>query len=182
MHIEQTENELIIKESPGCLWIFGLFFVFVGGVFVYGALGGLTNYDSQDPRLLALAFVMGSIGIAAGIWIIYRAPITKVVVDRIEQTVLMARYGLFGKQKTFYHFDEIERFCLVEEKDDEGGDIWSFGMELTSGETIKITSLASHFEEYERKYIFQANEFIGKQVPPAQMILELEGEPDAEMR
>lgn len=179
MHTEQTENELIIKESPGCLWIVGLFFAFVGGVFVYGALGGLADYARQSPLMLALALLMGSCGVAAGVWIIYRAPITKVVVDRIEETVSMTRYGLFGRQQTFYHFDEIERFCLVEEMDDENSPVWSFGMKLTTGETLKITSLASHFEEYERKYIFQANEFIGKQIPPAQMILEFDEDHDS---
>ena len=45
MKIKQTENELIIQETPGCLWIFGLFFAFVGAIFVYGSFGGLTDYD-----------------------------------------------------------------------------------------------------------------------------------------
>lgn len=182
MKATQNENELIIKESPGCLWIAGLFFAFVGGIFVYGALGGFTNSARQSPLMLAAAFVMGAIGVGAGIWIIYNAPITKVVINRIEDKVLLTRFGLFGKQQTTYDFDEIKQFCLVAEKDDEGSDIWSVGMQMTNGEMIIITSSASHFEDYERKYVFQTNEFMRKQIPPAQMILEFEDEEDAEMR
>ncbi|MDQ3130487.1 MAG: hypothetical protein M3Q99_06970 [Acidobacteriota bacterium] len=178
----QTENELILEETPGCLWIFGMFFVCVGAVFVYGSLGGLTDYERHTAWTLALAFLMGSSAIAVGIWIIYRAPITKVVINRIEDTVLMTRYGLFGKQITAYHFDEIEQFCLVAEKDSEGSDIWSVGIQMTNGEMIIVTSSASHFEDYERKYVFQTNEFMRKQIPPAQMILDFEDEEDAEMR
>lgn len=182
MHIEQTENELIIRETPGCLWIFGLFFAIVGGVFVYGSLGGLADYERHAIWMLALAFVMGAIGVCAGIWIIYNAPITKIVVNRIKNTVSMTRYSLLGEKETSYNFDEIERFCLTEEKDDEDNPIWYFAIKLNTQETIKITSLASHSEEYEREYVFCANEFMRKQIPPAQMILESEDEPVEEMR
>ena len=182
MNISQTENELVIRESPGCLWLSGLFFAFVGGVFVYGALGGLNDYARQSPLVLAIALSMGLIGVGAGIWIIYEAPITKIVADRIENTLVMTRYGLFGKRETFYDFDDIEYFCLLEEKDDEGSPIWSFAMKLADEEVIKITSLASHSEEYERVYVFRANEFMRKQLTPTQMFFDGQDEEDAEMR
>src|SRR5215203_5241773 len=130
MQIEQTENALIIRETPGCLWIFGLFFAIVGGLFVYGALGGFADFGSQELWMLFLAFVMGSIAVAAGVWIIYRAPVTRVVINRIENEVWMTRYGLFGRQETFYDFGEIEQFCLIEDVDDESHPIWSLGMNL----------------------------------------------------
>src|SRR5687767_6472076 len=133
MQIERTSNELVIRETPGCLWIFGLFFALVGGVFVYGSLGGFTNSGSQMLWTLVLAFLMGSLGVAAGVWIIYGAPITKVVINRIDNEVFMTRYGLFGKQKSFYNFEDIEQFRLIEEEDDEGRLVWSLGMQLTNG-------------------------------------------------
>lgn len=182
MKIEQNENELIINESPGCLWILGLLFVLVGGVFVYGSLGGLVDYGKQETWMLFLTFVMGAIGVLVGIWVIYGAPITKMVINRNEETILITRFGLSGKQQITYQFDEIEQFCLLESKDSEGDTIWSLGLQLANGEMVKVSSFPTVFEEQERKYTFQANEFIRKQIPPAQMILELEDEPDAEMR
>ncbi|HEX8250176.1 MAG TPA: hypothetical protein VF599_18530 [Pyrinomonadaceae bacterium] len=176
MQTEQTGNELIVRETPGCLWIFGLFFALVGGMFVYGALGGFVNYARHEFWTLALALLMGLIAVAAGIWIIYGAPITKVVINRIENTVLIKRYGLFGRRESFYAFDEIERFCLVEEKDSEGDNIWFLGMKLTGEETIKISSLASHDERFVSGFVFQTNEFTRKQIPSSEMILEPEDE------
>ena len=174
MHTEQTENELIIRETPGCLWIVGLFFASVGGIFVYGALGGLADYARQSPLMLVLALVIGAIGVGAGIWIIYKAPITKIVINRIENTLSMTRYGLLGSTETFYDFDDIKYFCLTEDIDDEGSPIWYFALKLNDDEIIKITSLASHSETYERQYVFQGNEFMRKQIPPAQMVFEIE--------
>jgi hypothetical protein len=181
MQTERTENVLIIRETPGCLWIFGLFFALVGGAFVYGALGGFTDWGSQSLWMLALAFVMGSAGVAAGIWIIYGAPITRVVIDRIDNEVFITRYGLFGKRQTFYAFEEIEEFRLIEEKDSEGDPIWSLGMDLVDGETIKISSLPNHDERFISDFVFQTNEFTRKQIPPSEMILELEDEQDEEI-
>lgn len=176
MQTEETGNELIVRETPGCLWIFGLFFAFVGGMFVYGSLGGFVNYDQHELWMLALSLLMGLTGIGVGIWIIYGAPVTKVVINRLDDTVLMTRYGLFGKRESFYDLDEIERFCLVEEKDDEGGNIWFLGMKLTGAETIKISTFASHDELFTGNFVFQINEFTRKQIPSSQLILEPEDE------
>jgi hypothetical protein len=181
MQIEQTDNELIIRETPGCLWILAALFLLVGGVFVYGALGGLTDYDRHEAWTLALAFVMGSIGVGVGVWMIYGAPITKVIVNRIEKNVEIRRFGLFGRKNIFYDFDEIERFCLVEEQDDEGIPIWSLGINLTNGETVKISSQPSHDELFKRNFVFQTNEFTQKQIASTAMIFELADESDFKM-
>lgn len=176
MQTEQTENTLVIRETPGCLWIFGLFFALVGGAFVYGALGGFADYARHGFWMLAVAFIMGAIGVGVGSWIIYRAPVTRIVIYRIENTIMMTRYGLFGRRETFYDFDEIEQFSLIEECDAEGDQIWSLGMDLINGERVKISSLPSHDERFIRQFVFQTNEFMHKQIASTEMILELEDE------
>ena len=181
MRLKEEFNQIIVEETPGCLWFVGLFFAFVGGIFVYGALGGLNDYAKQSPWMLALAFLMGSCGVAAGIWIIYNAPIAKVFINRIESRVLLTRYGLFGKKETVYRFDEIKCFRLIEDKDDEGSPIWSFGLELTNDELVKITSLPSHSEEYERDHVFQINDFMQLAIPSYQSPDELKDESETKI-
>ncbi len=181
MHTEETHNELIIRESPGCLWIVGLFFAFVGGIFVYGALGGFTDYSRHSPLMLAAALVMGSVAVGVGVWTIYNAPITKIVINRIENTVLMSRYGLLSREDSVYDFDQIEGFCLMEDRDDEGSPIWYFALQLIDDEPIRITSLASHSETYKREYVFRANEFMHKQLTATEMILDVQDEDETEM-
>ncbi|HEX2641313.1 MAG TPA: hypothetical protein VHL50_12095 [Pyrinomonadaceae bacterium] len=181
MQTEQTENILIIRETPGCLWIFGLFFLTVGGLFVYGALGGFADYGAQELWMLALAFLMGAVGVAVGVWMIYRAPITRVVIDRLEDTVFITRYGLFGRREDFYESYEIEQFCLIEDVDDESSPIFSLGMNLASGETVKISSLPNHDERFIQNFVFQTNEFMRKTLPFCEMILDAADERDAEI-
>ncbi len=176
MKTKQTANELTFQETPGCLWVVGLFFAVMGGILVWGTLGGFSNWNEVPFWQLALAFVIAASAIVGGVWVISKAPVTKVVINRIENAVLMTRWGFFGRRQTVFSFDEIKRFCLIEEKDDEGSPIWYLGMKMTDDEMIKITSLASHSEEYERKYVFETDEFMRKQIPPAQMVLEFEDE------
>lgn len=174
MKIIQNNDELVLKETPGCLWVFGLFFAVIGGVFVFGALGGASNRDAVSPTSAGIAFFMGAVAVGAGIWVIYRAPVTKIVLNRTMKKIDYTRLGLGGKQAEIYNFADIRQFCLVEEFDDEGDPIWSLGMELASGETLKISSLQSHDEKYKRDFVFQINEFLGKQMPSYQTNLEIE--------
>ena len=178
MKLRQTENELIINEAPGCLWIFGLFFAGVGAIFVYGSLGGFSNSSEVGPWALALSFLMGSAGVATGFWIIFHAPVTKVTVDRKEKTVLHTQRGLFGKRENLYRFDQVRDFCLIEEVDDEGDPIWSLGLELSEGERVRISSLASHSERFKREFLFQANQFMHRQMPSYRETFETEDEND----
>lgn len=176
MHAHRTENELVIQETPGCLWFVGGFFALVGALFVYGALGGFSNWSSVPLWQLALCVVIGSSGVGIGFWSIHKAPISKLIIDRIDDRIILMRRGLFSRSKTVFSFVEVEYFCLVEDVDDEGNTIWDFGMQLLDGEIIKITSLATHSEQYHRNFVFAANEFARKHLPSATALHELENE------
>lgn len=171
MKIERSGDKLMISETPGCVWIFAMLFVIVGGAFVYGALGGFRDLNLQPPVIVGLTLAFGVIGISVGIWIISRAPITRVVIDRENRIVVWTKFGFFGRTTSVYRFDAISQFCLIEERDDEGAEIWSFGMELVNHEFLRIGGVASHFEENERRLVFAANEFAGKQLTAVELAL-----------
>lgn len=181
MKIEQTSNELIIRETPGCLWILSSIFLVVGGLFVYGSLGGFTNRNEVEFWLIPITFLMGSIACGVGLWLIYNSPITKITVNRDNELLTYITYGIAGRTQKIYHFDEIKEFCLIEEKDSEGDPIWSLGMEISGGERVKISSLESHDEKFKRNFVFQVNEFMYKQMPHAQTVFELEDESEHKM-
>jgi hypothetical protein len=176
MRVRSSPNELIIQETPGCFWLFGSLFCFVGGMFVYGSVGGFSNYDDASFWAIVLSFFMGAIAFAVGVWIIFQSPVTKVVFDRLSETVTLERYGLNGKRKSVYKFGQVKQFFLIEEKDDEDKPIWSLAMDLTSGEKVKICSMPSHSEDEKRQIVFETNQFMYKQMPSHRDVLELEDE------
>ncbi len=174
MKVEESVNEITIKETPGCLWIFGLFFVIMGGILVYGTLGGFSNWNEVETWQLIVAFFVAASIMMGGIWVISEAPIMRVVINRIEDTVSIVKYGFFGKRTNLYRFDEIKQFCLIEDTDSEGDANWSIGMILANSEQVKISSVPLHSEDHERKFVFQINEFMRKQMPSYEKNLKLE--------
>ena len=119
---------------------------------------------------------MGSIAVGFGARLIYNTPITKLVFDLTDETLLYTTYGLTGKKQTLYDFDEIEMFSLIEERDSEGTPVWSLGMNLSNGETIKVSSLSRQDEKFKLNLVFLANDFMSKQIPAAPDVFELESE------
>lgn len=172
MKVFQSQNHLLIKENPGCLWIFGLFFAAFGILFVYGALNGFFIFGIQTPWAANLTFLLGLAGVAIGIWTIYKTPINNLEIDKAENQIILISWGIFGKRISIFNFDEIERFCLIEEENNN----WAFGFKLNDGEIISVTSLGKHPENYEDKYVYPINVFIGKELPSCQLNFETQDE------
>lgn len=181
MKIEQTQNNLIIKENPGCLWIFGLFFAAFGGLFIYGGLNGFYFFGTQSDWAVALTFLLGLAGIGIGLWVIYQNPINNLEINKPKSSVAITRWGIFGKRVEVFHFDEIERFCLLERGNNQNLTAWDFGLQLIDGEQIAITSLGTHAEDYESKYVYPINVFIGKELSVCQLNFESQDESNDEM-
>lgn len=181
MKVFQTPNNLIIKENPGCLWLFGIFFAAFGGLFIYGAFNGFVFFGVQTPWAVTLTFLLGLLGIGIGVLSIYQNPINNLEIDKIKNEVRVISWGVFGKRTSVYHFDEIERFCLIESKNKQNRTIWSFGIEFIEGEKIVITSLGQHAEDYESKYVYPLNVFIGKELPSCQLNFEPQNQSEPEI-
>lgn len=176
MKVFQTSNNLIINENPGCFWLFGLFFAAFGVLFIYGAFNGFALFGFQTPWTVGLTFLLGLAGIGVGFWSVYKTPINNLEIDKIKNEVKVIRWGVFGKRTSVYHFDEIERFCLIEDKNKKSRTVWSFGIEFIDGEKTAITSLGHHTEDYESKYVYPINVFIGKELPACQLNFAAEDE------
>ena len=160
MRFRETPNELIITETPGCLWIFGSFFAVVGAFFVYLSLGGASNWSDVPAYVNIFGFLMGAIGIVTGLIIIKKAPATILVIDRVNDRIIYNTQGLTGAKKRTIEFADLKQFFLMEETDSDGDPIWSLGLELTNGHKLRISALPSPNESFKRNFVHKANEAI----------------------
>lgn len=165
MKVNRSENTLVFRETPGCLWVFGLFFAIIGSMFIYGSLGGYSNYDEAPSWVIAAHLFGGICAVATGYWVIFMAPVTKVTIDRGARTVSLKRRGLSGKHDRTYTFDEVNEFRLIRDIDSDGDIVWSWGVEIVGDKTIKISALSSPVESFKRDLVFQANQFMQKKMP-----------------
>lgn len=165
MKIERSGEILVIRETPGLLWVLGGFFIAISSMFVYGALGGYSNWNEALRFTIGAHLAMGLIGISVGFGVIFSAPVTRIVIDRFNRTLLYRVRGLLRRSETVYRFDQIDSFSLIEEKDSDGDPKWSVGLKLREGEVLKVSRLESPDESYKRNFVNQANEFMFKRIP-----------------
>lgn len=181
MKFEQHDNLIVIRETPGCMWFVGLFFLLICGMLLFGASGGFSNWHQMKHWQISLAIAMSLCGIAAGIWMIQSAPVTKVFIDRRNLLLTIYRRALFGRESKTYQFDEIDHFFVREDLDDEGSPVYALALRLVDQEVVVINALQLHDEHYHRDFAFRANEFMLKQIPATEMILDSADEDSCEI-
>lgn len=138
--IEHTNRNLILKESAGCMWPLGLFFLSIAGLFAAGLSGLFTNLDEFTFFEKSAAWFVSLAGITAGIWIIYSHPFVNINFDKNENAVIITRKRITGKETEIVHFNNIKDIVIIEDRDTDGDKVYGFGMKLISGTIINLTN------------------------------------------
>ncbi len=157
---QHTTTNLIVKDSAGCLWLFGLFFVAIAGTFVIGLMGAFNNLHELNQLEQTAAWIVSLAGVAAGIWIIYSNPVIKTDFDKREGVVKINKRGFMKNEKENYPFIEIKDIIVNESKDDDGDPIFSVDIKFISGKTTALTKTWLRNREYLQKVIDEIKDFL----------------------
>ena len=158
--IQQTTNNLILKDSAGCFWMLGLFFVVIAGTFIIGLLGAFYNLNEITEPERAGAWFISLSGLAAGIWFIYSNPGTKLNFDKSGNLLTIQRRGLMRNEIEKYRLGDIADFKLVESKDTDGDPVYRIELQLKSGNKASLTELWINHKKGLQKNIETINEFL----------------------
>jgi len=159
--IRQTNTNLVLKDSPGCFWMLGLFFVVIAGTFVIGLMGAFTNLYELNELERSGAWIVSLSGLAAGIWFIYSNPGTRLNFDKSENLLTIQRRGLMRNEIEKYRLDDIADFKLVESKDTDGDPVYRIELQLKSGNKASLTELWINNKEGLQKDIDCIKNFLG---------------------
>lgn len=141
MRVKEKDHQLILTDNTGCVWLFSSLFVFVGGTFVYGSMGGFSNYREVAPWVLLVSGAMGLIGLATGLGIIHATPFTTTTLNRSSRTLLISWRGLLGNSERLIRFSEIAEFHVVHERDSDGDSVYRVDMRLKTSEDIRLSAV-----------------------------------------
>jgi hypothetical protein len=118
----------------------GLFFFLVSSLFVYGSLGGYSNYAEAPEWVIKAHFLGGAIGVFTGSWLI----LTKsayVKISAATQIVSIIKSNLLGKKETVIPFYKIKEFIVSDKLDQDGDPVWKVDLEVESTEIIELTDV-----------------------------------------
>lgn len=134
----------IIRDSPGLFWILGALFVGVGALFALGALALFSDAGTMGVASRSLAFAMGSVGVATGVWFLRRSPASSVIVDAANRVVIVRRVGLRGRQETLVPFDDVRSAEIEQGVDDEGNAVYRPTITTKYGAVVLLSELHVH--------------------------------------
>ena len=145
--IQQTRTNLILKDSAGCFWMLGLFFVVIAGTFVIGLMGAFTNLYELNELERAGGWFISLSGLALGIWFIYTNPGTSLDFNKRENMLTIQRRGLMRNEVEKYRLDNIEDIILIESEDTDGDPVYRLKLKIKYERNASLTELWIHNKE-----------------------------------
>ncbi len=142
MRSTHRSDGLMISDAPGCFWVFGGFFLLIGGV--AGAAVFASRITAHPLSQLLLGSVMGLLAIGAGLYFIYRSPASRVVIKTSEGSITISRRGLLRRQQERYDLSTIHSVYLVQKEDIDGDPVFSIRIQLQDGREVPLTLLWIH--------------------------------------
>jgi hypothetical protein len=138
--VKNKHDDTILKNNPYPTRFVGVFFFVISSMFVYGGLGGYSNYRDGDPLIMKLHALFGMIGVSLGVWLILTKS-SYVKISAATQTVNIIKSNLLGKNETSIPFYKIKEFIVSDKFDQDGDLIWKVDLELESDEIIELTDV-----------------------------------------
>jgi hypothetical protein len=138
---EHTSRHLTLKDSAGCFWLLGLFFVVIAGTFVLGLMGLFTNLHELKEWELISAWIVSLGGLSAGIWFIYSNPGTTVNFDKTTGTVTINRRGLLRNETEVHKLRDITDITIEESKDSEGDPVYRTELKFRTHKPVPLSML-----------------------------------------
>jgi hypothetical protein len=142
--IRKATSEITIQDRPGCFWLFGLFFVLIGGIFVVGAAGLFSNLEEVSWPVRGLTFLLGMAAVGAGLYVIADAPRSLAVCDFQSHVFMVHQKGLLRRQTNIIPFDEIQAIFVEQSEDTDGGEIYRPALQLLDGQIVPVSQLWNH--------------------------------------
>jgi len=158
--IQQTTNNLVLKDSAGCFWVLGLFFVVIAETFVIGLLGAFHNVNELNELEKIGAWFISLGGLTAGIWFIYTNPGTRLDFNKTKNMLTIRRWGLMKNEIEKHLLDNIEEIMLVESEDSEGDLVYRIELKLKSEKNASLTELWINNKEGLQKTIDTIKNFL----------------------
>jgi hypothetical protein len=147
MRIEQRGDVLIARATPGCMWIFGVWFV-AGGVLALAMTFVASNAHELAWWERLFAAMIGLVCAAAGLWVIVGAPAIRAVFDRATGRAVVTTMGLRTRSHVEFACRDVCVVDLEQQEDSEGDPMYRVRVWLRDGRAIVLQSQPMHGREW----------------------------------
>lgn len=147
MRLVEHADTLEIRDAPGWHWLLALLFIGVGAIFVFVTRALVRGAGTFVSWQGVLAIVMGTVAIVVGIWMLVRAPFSRLRLDRLRRQVEIVRWGVFGRDAMRFAVADITAVRLVESTDEAEGAVFQVHVVPRRGHPVPVSVLWAHGRE-----------------------------------
>jgi hypothetical protein len=171
MRIQQSPSRLVARDTPGCLWLFGLVFV-MSGTFVLVAAPLSIEWATFTgwERAAILAIGIGHLG--GGLWLIRQTPATTLELDRARGTGThrIRHPGDRSETVVVFRLADLRDVDVLEERDSDGDPAFVVRVVLADGRALKLHGATVRDEARAAERAGEIRQFVGlPALPPARV-------------
>jgi len=145
MRIHSTPDRMVLRDTPGITWAFGLLFAACGALAAGAVLLGADGFAEQPLWARGMGLLIGLAHLSMGVWVLRASPAVETVLDRASG-VARVTTSLVVERAEEFPLAEVARVEVVVTKEDsEGASLVSLRLRLHGGRAIAISSPPSSF-------------------------------------
>jgi hypothetical protein len=137
MRLHVSDKRLVVRDLPGCLWVFGLWFV-AGGTLAIVLMFLASNAASMPWRDRAMTLGIGLACALAGLIVIRTAPMTVTTLDRATGQGTLERRGLARHERTEFPIAAVWIADVAVTRDDEGSEVYQLRLHLCDARVLPL--------------------------------------------
>ena len=161
MRVTDRGTTLVVQDTPGCLWIFGAWFV-TGGVIAFLMSFVATNRDEIPVWGRILAALMGVASVAVGAVAIHRSPTTRAEFDAASDRVRVRIRAPLGRPRLEEAaLGDIGIVQVLPSRDSDGAEQYMLRLLLRDGREIPLHAQASYNKGSIERVAQRIREYLG---------------------
>lgn len=147
MRLTEDGSRLVVADTPGGLWLFGLVFV-ASGSFVLLSPWLVDNWSTLGGWERLAVFGIGLGHLAGGVWTVVRHSATRTELDRAGGVGTHEVRRPFARQATVTRFalSDVRTVEIVRSKDSDGDPMFQLRLWLTGSRSLWLQANPTHGE------------------------------------
>lgn len=138
MHLVRHDDRLLLVDHAAAITALGGFFVLVGGVFVYGGLGGASNIEQLSLGERAMVLALGLAGVLAGLILALSHRAVRVELHRASRTFTVAVRQWGRRTVETLPPGTVTAVILRADRDSDGDLLHGVDLLLRDGRTLSL--------------------------------------------
>jgi hypothetical protein len=148
VRITERGTTLVVQDTPGCFWLFGLWFV-AGGALALAMPFIAVNRDDVSGWAKALSIGIGVATVAAGLFVIRTSPSIRTEIDPARGRVrVTTRVAWRAPRTEEFALGDVGVLQVLPARDSDGDTYYTLRLLLADGRAIPLHRRSAYGKEW----------------------------------